>query len=730
MQNYRNLWPASIFFLPIFCIFILAVHFPTSTKDNRWEKNGLFRIEKVPEQKFWEQNLVWQGAENLVGIGSGDENRYSFISKNNDAPNFCWLNILKTTDFQPDVRFQIEASHYAKPIIKSPFVLNLSKWGRLILYDVDGKIHWTREIGASRKTYPILKRGRIFTGNWLGKLSIIRFADGETLHMKQLSGTIEFPVALDERAIYTGTGNGFIYCIDQENTEILWMVPIGHRITSPIKQWKKYIFFAAADSNIYCLNKKDGHLFWKYRCDANLIHSPFVFEKINALIIPALDKYLYEIDISSGSLRKKIKIGRKPSTELAYLKPFFYLPVSGKQILAFTENLEFLSNLNLESECIFLQPIKDEVILGEEKGRILKIKYSGPYKAKQNPLVSTDIELSKEEFYSSDYSFQRYVSNEIKVHQAFFLQDPDLVLCLFSLKNIKNSGNNLGIFDLYKRILKPVPVVLQDDKFQKILPLTEKRGYLLLKVDKRHKLFFLDSKFNKISLLKSFKPAEIFDQWKLEFDIDNKPVLFISTNFHIYRVLMEQGFPFPFEIIPQKKYKSRHLNFINLSINKKSSDQFVALLREFTNRESIGYLAEYKDGFFNLPLGFRHKFKEIFYHTSDKIGFMSEQYPGLVYKLEKWKFEEDKRLFPEENSRLKKIMKLCRDDLNGFLLHWTMDGIDTIELLQDDLQCKKILYGGGPTSIYDIRSQDYALLLRTDASKGIILLKQKKWPEL
>lgn len=138
----------------------------------------------------------------------------------------------------------------------------------------------------------------------LMQLSLLFSSPGDLLWRYQTNGNIETSPLVYNNTVYFGGGKNY-YALNASNGQKNWAIQIGTKTYGRpcIQNSKLYVSGIDSPYTIFCLNPESGNLFWSYETAGANYSSPVVEDGI--LYSGSLDRYLYAINASTGSLKWK-----------------------------------------------------------------------------------------------------------------------------------------------------------------------------------------------------------------------------------------------------------------------------------------------------------------------------------------------------------------------------------------------------------------------------------------
>jgi outer membrane protein assembly factor BamB len=140
--------------------------------------------------------------------------------------------------------------------------------GAVIAFRVnDGKIAWRRTIAPSESS-PLVAGGRVYTGDWSGKVYALAEHTGKTLWTAQLGGQVKGGVSKSGNRLFVGDYSGHVYALDARTGRVLWRASaqprfgsMGRFYATPAVAYGR-VYIGSTDGKVYSFGAGSGDLRW------------------------------------------------------------------------------------------------------------------------------------------------------------------------------------------------------------------------------------------------------------------------------------------------------------------------------------------------------------------------------------------------------------------------------------------------------------------------------------
>ena len=182
------------------------------------------------------------------------------------------------------------------------------------LYSVDpatGKMNWkfrTEDVIAEGD--PAISEGVVYAGSHDRNMYAVGASDGKLRWKFATADKVSSGPLVHEGVVYFGSKDRNVYALDAHKGTLLWKFETSDDIISHPVIWKDLLLIGSYDRNLYCLEKGTGRMAWKF-CTQGEIHNANQFAARDGVIyFSSFDDYLRAVDIESGALLWKARLGQ------------------------------------------------------------------------------------------------------------------------------------------------------------------------------------------------------------------------------------------------------------------------------------------------------------------------------------------------------------------------------------------------------------------------------------
>jgi outer membrane protein assembly factor BamB len=140
--------------------------------------------------------------------------------------------------------------------------------GALIAFQAGtGKVAWRRTLAPSESS-PLVVGGKVYVGDWSGKVYAFAEHTGRPLWSTQLGGQVKGGVSATGNRLFVGDYSGHVYSLDARTGRILWRASAQPRFGStgtfyatPAVAYRR-VYIGATDGKVYSFGATSGELRW------------------------------------------------------------------------------------------------------------------------------------------------------------------------------------------------------------------------------------------------------------------------------------------------------------------------------------------------------------------------------------------------------------------------------------------------------------------------------------
>ena len=183
--------------------------------------------------------------------------------------------------------------------------------GELVAVDADsGRIRWRKRMAPSESS-PLVHRGRLYVGDWSGKVYSFNVRTGRLLWTFETGGEVKGALAASGGRVFVGSYDHHVYALNARTGRQLWRAGAQQRLgnrgrfysTPAIAYGRVYI--GATDGKMYSFGAASGHLLWSHRSGSYIYSSPAVWNRL--VLAGSYDGRFYAFDAATGDIRWRFK---------------------------------------------------------------------------------------------------------------------------------------------------------------------------------------------------------------------------------------------------------------------------------------------------------------------------------------------------------------------------------------------------------------------------------------
>jgi outer membrane protein assembly factor BamB len=140
--------------------------------------------------------------------------------------------------------------------------------GELVAFRVGGgQVVWRRPLAPSESS-PLVANGRVFVGDWSGKVSAFDEHSGTPLWQTALHGQVKGGVSASGTRLFVGDYSGHVYALDARTGRVVWQASAQPRFGStgrfyatPAVAYGR-VYIGSTDGKVYSFGAASGALRW------------------------------------------------------------------------------------------------------------------------------------------------------------------------------------------------------------------------------------------------------------------------------------------------------------------------------------------------------------------------------------------------------------------------------------------------------------------------------------
>ncbi|MGZ4391492.1 MAG: outer membrane protein assembly factor BamB family protein, partial [Gaiellaceae bacterium] len=179
--------------------------------------------------------------------------------------------------------------------------------GEVVAFDADaGQVRWRRVIGPTESS-PLVAAGKVFVGDWLGRVYAMSEATGRTVWVYTTGGKVKGSAALADGRLFVGSYDGRLYALDARTGRALWsasgqptLTGRGTFYSTPAVGYGR-VYIGSTDGKVYSFGAASGRLRWSHRTGGYVYASPALWNQL--VLVGSYDHTFYAFDAATGSTR-------------------------------------------------------------------------------------------------------------------------------------------------------------------------------------------------------------------------------------------------------------------------------------------------------------------------------------------------------------------------------------------------------------------------------------------
>jgi outer membrane protein assembly factor BamB len=179
--------------------------------------------------------------------------------------------------------------------------------GEVIAFSVGfGKIHWRTRIGPTESS-PLVYNGRVYVGDWRGKVYALDEHTGRILWAFRTRGAVKSAVSRSGNRLFFGSYDGHVYCISARTGKLIWRAAaqprLGHTgqfYSTPAIAYGR-VYVGSTDRKVYSFGATSGKLRWSHHTGGYVYASPAVSRGL--VLVGSYDRRFRAFDAATGDVR-------------------------------------------------------------------------------------------------------------------------------------------------------------------------------------------------------------------------------------------------------------------------------------------------------------------------------------------------------------------------------------------------------------------------------------------
>ncbi|HSO02417.1 MAG TPA: PQQ-binding-like beta-propeller repeat protein [Gaiellaceae bacterium] len=173
-----------------------------------------------------------------------------------------------------------------------------------------GKIRWRTKIGPTESS-PLVADGRVYVGDWRGRVYALDAATGKVRWTFQGKGRIKGAVAKSGNRLFVGTYDGYLYALRASTGKVIWRTRSQDRLggrgqfySTPAVAYGR-VYIGSTDGKVYSFGAASGQLRWSQGTGGFVYASPAVWRQ--TVYAGSYSGRFYAFDAATGDVKWRFR---------------------------------------------------------------------------------------------------------------------------------------------------------------------------------------------------------------------------------------------------------------------------------------------------------------------------------------------------------------------------------------------------------------------------------------
>ncbi len=189
-----------------------------------------------------------------------------------------------------------------------------------------GRVRWSRNLGESTFSAPVVVDGVIYIGGHF-KVLALESETGRTIWERTATGPVDSTAAVAGDSLDLGFLDRRLVALNLETGEARWEFKTDGHITSSLVVAKGIIYGGSWDGSVYALDAATGDRIWRYETEGRVRLQPTIHEGV--LFAAASDGKLHILNARTGQDRLRFRTPKSATASPAVANGMAYLPAAG-----------------------------------------------------------------------------------------------------------------------------------------------------------------------------------------------------------------------------------------------------------------------------------------------------------------------------------------------------------------------------------------------------------------
>ncbi|MFN2471674.1 MAG: PQQ-binding-like beta-propeller repeat protein [Gaiellaceae bacterium] len=201
----------------------------------------------------------------------------------------------------------------------------------------DGKERWRFALGPS-ETSPLVVDGRVYVGDWRGRIYSLDARTGRLLWTFRTGGEVKGALAYADGKVYAGSYDHHVYALDARTGRQVWRAaaqqrlgPRGTFYSTPAVSYGR-VYIGSTDRKVYSFGAATGKLRWSNGTGDYVYASPAVWSQL--VLVGSHDEHFYAFDAATGEERWKFDAKGRISGSATVLDGIVYFSTLNQRTYA------------------------------------------------------------------------------------------------------------------------------------------------------------------------------------------------------------------------------------------------------------------------------------------------------------------------------------------------------------------------------------------------------------
>jgi outer membrane protein assembly factor BamB len=200
--------------------------------------------------------------------------------------------------------------------------------GEIVALDArTGKVVWRHVIGPT-ETSPLVADGRVYVGDWTGRVYALAAKTGREVWDYQTGGQVKGAVALTGHRLFAGSYDHHLYAIDARNGQLIWRASSQDRLggrgtfySTPATAYGR-VYIGSTDGKVYSFGASSGDIIWSQSTGGYVYASPAVWNEL--ILVGSYSGRFSALDAATGDVKWEYDAGGPISGSATVLGDIVY----------------------------------------------------------------------------------------------------------------------------------------------------------------------------------------------------------------------------------------------------------------------------------------------------------------------------------------------------------------------------------------------------------------------